>query len=379
MAAWAVAAIAIGALSAMRGAPPSAAFAAAALLAAPGAATAILADRLAHRAAAWAMIAGWVVMACAIAAVTGGAAGAAAALFVLPPVLAARTGPSWRVVIACVTALAGLVLADALALSVGALRLGLFAPCAALAAIAFAGVWLTQAPAPIARQPAPVGDRLAVAAHELRTPLTHIIGFADMMRAQVFGPLQNKYAEYAAHIRESGAAMLETLNAILDLSRIEHGEYDLRKERLDLAALARAVAEEAEGSAAPKRVALSVDAPVDPAFIVADALSVRRILTNLVGNAVKFTPEGGRVTVRIAPAQAGFHIEVADTGPGVPHAARERLTQPFAQTELGRAAGGAGMGLALVLALTRLHGGAFDIDDAPGGGALMRVRLPSRA
>lgn len=333
----------------------------------------------------------WTGFACAATAATGGFASPMAAAFLLAPALARRGAPSAEAAffalfsygVAGLAALTGPAAPETGAL--GALGAGMsIVAAAALMASGKRAIVVQLAPAPVSptpTKPAPAeGEagrrRLAELSHELRTPLNHIIGFADVMRQQLFGPLQAKYSEYVELIYTSGQNLLELVNRLLDLSRIEAGKFDLRREEFDIAQLADEVIRLNEHSAARKNIDLTLEPVNLPLKVNADAAAMRQIMINLVSNAVKFTPDAGRVTMRAYAHQGSLRIEVQDTGPGIPAAERARLGAAFERGASGEGAEGYGLGLSLVKAFAELHNGRLSFHDAPGGGALVRVEAP---
>jgi cell cycle sensor histidine kinase DivJ len=162
----------------------------------------------------------------------------------------------------------------------------------------------------------------------------------------------------------------------LDLARIAAGRRDLSLETFDAREIAADVARLSQGSAAAKNITLEQDIPEGEFVVCADRDAMRQILTNLLGNALKFTPEGGRVRLALRRLGAKLHLEVSDTGPGVAPSERTRLMRPFERGARARRIEGAGLGLALVRALARLHGGDLRLAEAQGGGLLAQVRLP---
>jgi cell cycle sensor histidine kinase DivJ len=218
--------------------------------------------------------------------------------------------------------------------------------------------------------------RIAEVSHELRTPLTHILGFADMMQSQIFGPLETKYLEYTGLIRQAGENLLGLIGGLLDLSKIEAGRYELDLETFDARAIAREVLRLSEGSAIPRDINLVDELPAEELSVRADPRALRQILTNLVGNAIKFTPDGGEVALGGRSEGDRLVLEVRDNGPGITEEDRARLGRPFERGVGSANVQGTGLGLALVRGLTRLHGGDLSFHDAPGGGALVRVEMP---
>jgi two-component system, cell cycle sensor histidine kinase PleC len=219
---------------------------------------------------------------------------------------------------------------------------------------------------------------LANMSHELRTPLNAIIGFSEIMESGMFGPLgADKYGEYCRDIRESGQYLLDVINDILDMSKIEAGRIRLDAEEIELDGLLaesmRIVSQRAEDKG------LTLTAKIAPEIrLHADRRSMKQIALNLLSNAVKFTPERGRVTVRVRSADDIVTIAIADTGIGIAKEALERLGRPFEQVDgqLTKRHEGSGLGLAIAKSLVHLHGGAMRIRSTPGKGTTVLVRLP---
>jgi PAS domain S-box-containing protein len=221
---------------------------------------------------------------------------------------------------------------------------------------------------------------LANMSHELRTPLNAIIGFSEMMQNELFGPLGNKhYGEYARDIFESGSHLLNLINDILDVSKLEAGKIELQETRCDIAGIARSalriVAERAEN----EKVTIDLDVPGDLPAIRADERRLKQIFLNLLSNAVKFTPEGGKIVFTAeAPTDGGITIEVRDTGIGMTAEQIPRAMVPFVQIDsaLARRYDGTGLGLPLTKSLVELHGGRLTIDSTPGEGTVVRLSFP---
>ncbi|MFO1013635.1 MAG: HAMP domain-containing sensor histidine kinase [Caulobacteraceae bacterium] len=218
---------------------------------------------------------------------------------------------------------------------------------------------------------------LANMSHELRTPLNAIIGFSDIMRTAMFGPLADKYAEYAGLIHESGGHLLDLINDVLDMSKIEAERYDLAREEFDareaVSAALRLVRLQADGNGVTLRGVL----PAQPLEVDADRRALKQIVLNLVSNALKFTNRGGQVTVTARPQGEYLEIIVADSGVGISAADLERLGKPYEQAgEASQRAKGTGLGLSLVRAFAELHGGTMAIESTLGEGTAVTVRLP---
>jgi cell cycle sensor histidine kinase DivJ len=218
---------------------------------------------------------------------------------------------------------------------------------------------------------------LANMSHELRTPLNAIMGFSDIMRQRLFGPLSDRYAEYAELMHESGGHLLELINDILDMSKIEAERYDLALEDFDLREAVAAVLRLIRGQADRAGVQLRGVLPKEALEGRADRRAIKQIVLNLVSNALKFTPKDGQVTVTARAAGETLEIIVADTGVGISAEDIVRLGNPYEQAgDAEQKAGGTGLGLSLVRAFAKLHGGDMTIESELGLGATVTVRLP---
>jgi PAS domain S-box-containing protein len=222
-------------------------------------------------------------------------------------------------------------------------------------------------------------DFLANMSHELRTPLNAIIGFAEIMKNQIFGAIEpDKYNEYVHDIHASGQHLLNLINDILDLSRIEAGKLEVLLEVLSVqeecAQAMRLMAHEAESGG----LTLVADMPDDDTRIVADRRAFRQILLNLLSNAIKFTPEGGKVVVNAKITDGHCAVRVTDTGIGISDRELARLGRPFEQVNgvYSRKQGGSGLGLALSKSLAELQGGRMHIRSRVGVGTTVSVELP---
>ena len=221
-----------------------------------------------------------------------------------------------------------------------------------------------------------MSQRIAEVSHELRTPLTHILGFSEMIERRIFGDISERYVEYAGLIRKSGTHLLGLVNDLLDLSRIDAGKYELQVGEFDVRVVVEDVVRVSVDSADKKQILLGMLTPETPLMIRADDRAVKRMLINTVGNAIKFTPESGRVMVQAAVVNGALQLDTIDNGPGIPEAERERLGHAYERGSGGARAEGTGLGLSLVRALAGLHGGALSFHESPGGGALVRITLP---
>lgn len=218
---------------------------------------------------------------------------------------------------------------------------------------------------------------LANMSHELRTPLNAIIGFSEVMHSQMFGPIgSDKYLEYSSDIRRSGQFLLDVINDILDMSKIEAGRVDLEKTSTALPA----VFEEAMRLISPRALEGNVRVVLDVAdncTINADKRALKQVFINLIANAVKFTPEGGLVTIKVKRFSNGAVVTITDTGIGIPPADIEKLGRPFEQVEnqFTKSRGGSGLGLAISKSLIELHGGSLRIESEVGKGTTVTVSL----
>ena len=222
---------------------------------------------------------------------------------------------------------------------------------------------------------------LANMSHELRTPLNAIIGFSEIMGSGLFGCLgSEKYQEYCHDILTSGHYLLEVINDILDMSKIEAGRMRLEMEPLDLGKTVHESLRVVSGRASEKRLTLNADVQ-DSVPLLADRRAIKQILVNLLSNAVKFTPDGGRVIVRNRIVNDSVVLMIADTGIGIAPHSLARLGQPFEQVEssLTKTYHGSGLGLAIAKSLTGLHGGSMHMRSKPGEGTVIRVTLPCHA
>jgi len=220
---------------------------------------------------------------------------------------------------------------------------------------------------------------LANMSHELRTPLNAIIGFSTIMREGLYGQLNEKYAEYVGMVCDSGTHLLAIINDILDLAKAESDRIELREEDIDIARVvslsSTIVREMADKAGVDYDVTLADVLP----HVRADSGRLRQILINLLGNAVKFTPSGGRVSLSAqATPDGGLQFCIADTGIGIARDKIEVAMSPFGKVDsrLARRFEGTGLGLPLTKRLVELHGGTFDLSSEPGRGTIVTVRLP---
>jgi PAS domain S-box-containing protein len=220
---------------------------------------------------------------------------------------------------------------------------------------------------------------LANMSHELRTPLNAIIGFSDILNKELFGPLgSERYLDYAQLINESGALLLDLINDLLDMSKIEAGKFELNYEDTAAAELTAACVRIVSRRAEEKGLIINVEREPDRFMFQADQRAMKQIVLNLLTNAVKFTTKGS-VDLRVARDGDWVRIVVRDSGIGIPAHVLPKLGTPFEQanTEASRQQSGSGLGLALVKSLTQLHGGSMAIDSVEGEGTTVTVVIPA--
>ena len=222
---------------------------------------------------------------------------------------------------------------------------------------------------------------LAKMSHELRTPLNAILGFAEIMDAQIYGPLGHpKYKDYSHDISRSGQALLTIIADILDMAELEAGRIRIEKRPIILNTVAEETIEKLKVEAAAKsqRIVANLSAETP---LLADQRAIERILAHLVHNAIKFTPEGGRISVTTREVSGAVNIYVEDNGIGIPKEALAKLGRPFEWVDLDakKPTEGAGLGLAIARSFAELHGGTLTIRSTEGSGTTVLVRLPIRA
>jgi signal transduction histidine kinase len=217
--------------------------------------------------------------------------------------------------------------------------------------------------------------------HELRTPLNAIIGFSDYLLSVGNRTMAPKQLEYLQDIRSSGLFLLDIINDLLDLARIEQGKFALQEESLDLGDIAREAVKAVADKARERCIAIRKTGFAPPVVLRADRRMMQQVLLNLLSNAVKFNKDGGEVEVSASTAPQGdLTVCVADTGIGVDPAVIPQLFEPFRQanSRVARKYGGTGLGLAIVRQLVELHGGSVAMQSTPGAGTRVSITLPRR-
>ncbi len=238
-----------------------------------------------------------------------------------------------------------------------------------------------------ARQQAEEANRaksrfLATMSHELRTPLNAIMGFSEIISNEFLGPVaQPRYKEYASDIHRSGSYLLNLIEDILDLSRIEAGRVELQEEVVDVVAEALSAIDMLSMKAEQRGVQVAYIGNERRLELLGNARYIRQIWINLLGNAIKFTPAGGRVSLNVRRLQGGnLALEVSDTGEGIPAAELDKVMQSFSRGASAerRAVEGAGLGLSIVNGLARLHDARVELQSQEGQGTTARVIFPAR-
>jgi len=217
---------------------------------------------------------------------------------------------------------------------------------------------------------------IANVSYELRTPLNAIIGFTEILSNEFFGPLNERQKDYTRSILESSHGLRNLINDILDLATIEAGYMELELSEVDVAGLLQGVAQLTRERARERELTVEIECPPDLGSVSGDERRLKQALFNLVSNAIKFTPPGGKITLRAAPTEDGIDLSVSDTGIGIAVEDQERVFERFERgAGQGRQAG-AGLGLALVKSLVNLHGGTVAIESARGAGTTVLCHLP---
>ena len=219
---------------------------------------------------------------------------------------------------------------------------------------------------------------LAKMSHELRTPLNSVIGFAEMLEDEIVGPLTGEQRDFVQTIGRNGTHLLQLINEILDLSKIEAGMVTLQPEILDLSACCREVGDSLLPMASRKRIALHLPPADETVMVTADPLRIKQVFTNLLSNAIKFTPDGGHVDVQVASTGDRAVVSIHDTGIGIAEEDLARVFDEFFQIEgaYARTQEGTGLGLPLARRLVEMHGGRLTAQSGSGTGSTFSFWLP---
>jgi len=220
---------------------------------------------------------------------------------------------------------------------------------------------------------------LATMSHELRTPLNAIIGFSELIRDDPASQAKGlALGDYAQEIHDSGSQLLQIINDLLDLTEIDAGTHTIHPEPLEVGRLLDTCARILAGTARERKLDLTVEMEPGCPPMIADARAVRQIILNLLSNALKFTPEGGRVTLNGGVSDHLVALTISDNGIGIDSDDVARVCEPFWQAEpvLSRRYGGTGLGMPLVQALVELHNGSMKIESVVGQGTSVTVKFP---
>ncbi len=217
---------------------------------------------------------------------------------------------------------------------------------------------------------------LASMSHELRTPLNAVIGFSDVLLEGLFGALNDRQEEYVRDIRDSGAHLLELINEILDLSKVEAGRMELEPAELSLPALIEQCLAQVRERAARERLTVSADIDAEVGSVRADETKLKQVVLNLLSNAVKFTPEGGSVNVRAWHEGDQVVVTVRDTGVGIAVEDQARIFEAFQRGDRRASVEGTGLGLTLSRRFVELHGGRIWVESAFGAGSTFGFAIP---
>ncbi|MDB5096400.1 MAG: histidine kinase, partial [Cyanobacteria bacterium RYN_339] len=220
------------------------------------------------------------------------------------------------------------------------------------------------------------GEFVNAVSHDLRTPLTSILGYAEFLEDGIGGLLAGQQLEFVSHIQKAAQRLERLVDDLLDFARIEAGTFTLRQEQAELGELVAEIVASLRPQAEEAHLHLTLDLPAEPLRLAVDFRRIQQVITNLLHNAIKFTPPGGTVAFRAIPSGAMLRCEVSDTGPGIAEEDIPRLFQRFAQLREGRAKGGTGLGLSISKAIVEAHGGEIGVISQPGAGATFWFTLP---
>jgi signal transduction histidine kinase len=217
---------------------------------------------------------------------------------------------------------------------------------------------------------------LATMSHELRTPLNAIIGFSQVLKQQMYGPLNERQADYIDDVLSSGQHLLNLINDILDLAKVEAGRMELQPSTFELPEILENAASMVRERATRQGIGLTVATDGSVGGMEGDERKVKQILFNLLSNAVKFTPSGGTVALVARATDEQVVISVRDTGIGISADDQEKIFEEFYQVGASRTQEGTGLGLALTRRLVELHHGELSVESEPGVGSTFTVTMP---
>ncbi|MEM6780863.1 MAG: ATP-binding protein [Pseudomonadota bacterium] len=227
-------------------------------------------------------------------------------------------------------------------------------------------------------------DFLANVSYQLRTPLNALMGFNEILDNEYFGELSEKQKEYTVGIHEAGERLMNLINDILDLSTLEAGYMELDYEEFDIKSMLEGLQDLTDDWARTQNTEVILECPKTIGKLEADQRRIKQVVLNLIRNAIHFTPDGGTITLKAKTQKGNIVISVSDTGAGIPSEAQEKIFQPFErlqddESNLGGQSRGAGLGLALVRNIVKLHGGDVTIDSEEGVGTTVSISLPTKA
>jgi signal transduction histidine kinase len=216
--------------------------------------------------------------------------------------------------------------------------------------------------------------------HELRTPLAAILGFAELMQEGFYEPLGQKSLDALTRIRSNGKHLLGLINTVLDIAKIESGQFNLNLSEYALDGVVETVRAATEALAETKKLTLKTEVTESLPIGLGDEQRLTQVLLNLVGNAIKFT-DAGEVRVSVTTVNSHFAVSVLDTGPGIPEEHQARIFEQFHQVDSSntKAKGGTGLGLAIAKQIVEMHGGRIWVESTPGKGSNFQMELPIRA
>jgi len=216
--------------------------------------------------------------------------------------------------------------------------------------------------------------------HELRTPLAAILGYAELMQEGFYEPLGQKSLDALTRIRSNGKHLLGLINTVLDIAKIESGQFTLNMAEYAIDGVVETVRAATESLAETKKLALKTDVAKSLPIGIGDEQRLTQVLLNLVGNAIKFT-DAGEVRVTAKTVNGHFSVSVTDTGPGIPEHERTRIFEQFHQIDssLTKTAGGTGLGLAIAKQIVEMHGGRIWVESTVGKGSTFQMEVPTRA